>query len=218
MIVNISKSEAEIAEKFRLPREKLVTIYNGISPTVPTFDRITLEANKINLVFAGRHDRQKGLDFLITAMKQVVGLPIQLHVFGSGIRSRKPIYDTPPNVTFYGWLPRHRVAAYINAANAVIMPSRWEGFGLVAVEAMRAGRPVIASDRGALPELVINEETGIIFPMENLQALVQTLRSLDPAKLQTMGQHAASHFLKNFTADRMNTQLLDLYMSIFKRE
>ena len=216
IIVNISESEAKFAEKFGLAREKQVIIYNGISTAGPQIvDRVTLEPDKINLVFAGRHDRQKGLDFLIAAMKQVVDSPVHLHVIGSIIRARKPISgEIPPNVTFYGWLPRNRVAAYISAGDAVVMPSRWEGFGLVAVEAMRAERPVIASDRGALPELVIDGKTGIIFPMDNLPEFVQTLKSLDPTILRMLGKNALSHFLKNFTADRMNKELLDLYAAL----
>jgi glycosyltransferase involved in cell wall biosynthesis len=213
MIVNVSDSDFNIAANIGLPREKMIVVRNGISIVAPRIDSpIVWDQNKINLLFVGRHDPQKGLDLLITAMNQVVGFPVHLHVLGSGILSSGAKRNTDfPNITFYGWVPRDRVSAYIDAADAVIMPSRWEGLSLVAIEAMRMARPVIASSCDGFTGVIIDGETGILFPPDNSQAIAETLKSLDTARLRSMRPLALRHFEQNFTANRMNAQLLELY-------
>ena len=76
------------------------------------------------------------------------------------------------------------------AADAIVMPSRWEGFGFVAIEAMRQGRPGYSSDRGALPEIIANGRTGIIVDIDRSRNLVDVLRSLDRVKLRYIGAAA----------------------------
>ena len=220
MIVNISESDLEAAAKVGLPREKLTVIRNGICTEPPrNAVPILFDQSKINVLFVGRHDPQKGLDLLISAMRLLAGVPVHLHVLGSPIVSTGTGLDKlSPNVTFYGWVQRDQVSAYIGAADAVIVPSRWEGFGLVAIEAMRMARPVIASKCGGLAEIVIDGETGVLFPPDNSQAIVETLKSLDPARLRSMRPLALERFKQNFTASRMNTQLLDLYESLTRTQ
>ena len=84
--------------------------------------------------------------------------------------------------------------------DVVIMPSRWDGFGLVAIEAMRNSKPVIVSNRGALPELIKNNENGYIFDMDNLNSLILILSKLNKSDLKILGKNARKSFLKNFSA------------------
>jgi glycosyltransferase involved in cell wall biosynthesis len=216
MIINVSRAEANSAATVGLPPKKLAVILNGISSSIPQSNfAIKFEPSNINLLFAGRHDRQKGLDLLIEAMKQVLNHRIHLHIIGDSSSSHfsKENYGLP-NITTYGWVARADVSAYIHASDAVIMPSRYEGLPLVAIEALRMGRPVIASECDGLTEVVVNGETGILFPPNDIQAMVNTLKSLDYFRLENMRLHAAQQFQQNFTSDRMNSQLLDLYSTL----
>ena len=213
IIINLSKSDLDAATKFGLPREKMVIVRSGISGLVPQIKiPIVLDQRKINILFVGRHDPQKGLDLLLSAMKELVGVPIHLHVVGSAILADETGRDEVlTNVSFYGWVSRDQVSGYIAAADAVIMPSRWEGLPLTAIEAMRLSRPVIASNCGGLKDIVVDGETGILFPTNDIQAIVSALKALDPVKIRSMRSLASQRFMQDFTASRMNTELVDLY-------
>ena len=212
IIINVCRAEANDAASLGLPRKKLAVILNGISSSIPQSNiSIKFEPGKINLLFAGRDDKQKGLDLLVEAMKHVVDRPIHLHIIGNS--STKENYRLP-NITSYGWVSRADVSAYIDASDALIMPSRYEGLPLVAIEAMRKGRPVIASWCDGLAELVVDGETGILFAPNDVQAIVNALRSIDHRRLRNMRLPAAQRFQSKFTSDRMNSELLNLYSSI----
>lgn len=99
--------------------------------------------------------------------------------------------------------------------DAVIVPSRWEGFGLVVIEAMKNYKPVIVSNRGALPELIKEEQDGYIFDMENLSSLEQILKNLNKNKLKKMGENARKKFELEFTSDNMNKKIIKKYKKMF---
>jgi glycosyltransferase involved in cell wall biosynthesis len=211
-IVNISDAEARGARHWGMPEAKLVTIRNGINSDLPPSRPTQLDGSRLNLLFVGRHDPQKGLDILLYAMARLVDEPIHLHVVGEAVVSKgSKASFAQPNVSYYGWLPRSRVFDLIAGADAVVVPSRWEGFGLIAIEAMRMGKPVVASDRGALPEIVANGVTGHVVRIDDTAHIVETLRSLTRVQLERMGRAARARFLDHFTSARMNQELIALY-------
>ena len=87
------------------------------------------------------------------------------------------------------------------------MLSRWEAFGLVAVEAMKYGKAVIASDRGALPELIKNGENGFAFSMETRDSLKNVLDLLDKNQLRQMGYKAENFFQIIFRRKKCSPEL-----------
>lgn len=151
--INISNTEAAAAASYGLGGSNFSTIPNGISDLTypPTGSRNG--AGAVELLFVGRHDYQKGLDLLLDAMGHVRH-NLHLTVLGENVVNAKTS-NRPglPNVTFAGWIPREQVAERMRAADAVVVPSRWEGFGFVVIEAMRSARAVIASNRGHYPRL-----------------------------------------------------------------
>ncbi len=101
--------------------------------------------------------------------------------------------------------------------DSIVVPSRWEGFGLVVLEAMRTGKPAIVSPNGALPDLVVDGETGVIVRPLTPEALATALRSLDRARLSKMGRAAYARFVDHHTSDRMNVAIDRLYESLVDR-
>jgi len=203
IIVN-SQSEHELALRFGMPRDKLQLVNNGIAWRPPV-NRGEGDA-KLRVAFIGRHDRQKGLDVLLDTINRF-GLPnIDFHIVGAGIldgpSSGRP--GQQPNLTFHGWLDRQAIDELLAGMDAVVMPSRWEAFGLVAIEAMRAGVPVVASDRGALPDIVRDGIGGHIFDLDDPGALGRRLASLDRAALDNLRQSARARWESEFSAARMN--------------
>ncbi|MHB9024559.1 MAG: glycosyltransferase family 4 protein [Armatimonadota bacterium] len=104
-----------------------------------------------------------------------------------------------------GYLPQQELPAVMAAAEVLLMPSRYEGFGLPALEAMAVGTPVIVSDRGALPETV--GDAGLVLPLESViwRAEIPTLLNY-PDRLQAMSDNGKAHaarFPWQLTADKL---------------
>lgn len=212
VIINISHHEGFEAIKAGLPKDKLVTITNGLSPLPSTVQTAGLERGDIKLLFVGRFDRQKGFDILLDLFRKLEGLSsLHLYVAGGSVLEGQDLSDIPENVTLLGWLPGAQLASYYKAVDALIVPSRWEGFGLVAVEAMRAEKAVIASNRGALAEIVLHKKTGLIFNPDKSLELENILITLRKEDLAVYGKAGKKRFLDLYTAERLNKELTDLY-------
>ncbi|WP_138466176.1 glycosyltransferase [Poseidonocella sp. HB161398] len=117
------------------------------------------------LAAIGRFDRQKGFDLLLRAFREVPGPELRLHLIGDGPeRARlEEIAAGDPRIVFKGFA--EDVATALAGADAVAMPSRWEPYGLVALEAMAAGRPLLAApvdglcDHAAAGAIAVAEQT-----------------------------------------------------------
>lgn len=197
-IINISNYEQNQATKYGLNKNKMIMIYNGVEDKVNRSSlKLNWDGNKINLLFVGRLDRQKGLDLFLDVYEKMKLKNIHLYVIGTSILDN----NLPKNteyVTYLGWVDSKDIDEYYQACDAVIMPSRWEGFGLVAVEAMRNSKPIIASNRGALPELIKNTINGYIFDIEKDDILEEILLNVNKTELQKLGKQARQIYLKNF--------------------
>ena len=214
IIVN-SASERALALRHGIPADKMQVISNGVAAAEKGL-QATLPAPAIQLAFIGRHDRQKGLDILLDELGQPGCAQIHLHVVGRSVTSStSPLIGRAlRNVTFHGWLSRSEIATLMKQIDAVVMPSRWEAFGLVAIEAMREGVPVIASDKGGLPEIVRHGVDGLIVDIGSPGALGQVLSGLDRPLLRRLGRSARARFEAEFTAERMNREITSAYAAL----
>ncbi|MGZ4385557.1 MAG: glycosyltransferase, partial [Gaiellaceae bacterium] len=109
-----------------------------------------------------------------------------------------------------GWVDDPR--SILRSSSALVLPSRFEALPLVVLEAMQAGLPVVASDVGSVCEAVIDGETGLLVPPDDVAALVGAIRSiLDPARAATMGERGRSVAARRFTVRRMVREYELLY-------
>jgi glycosyltransferase involved in cell wall biosynthesis len=108
--------------------------------------------------------------------------------------------------------PRRDVPALMHALDAFAMPSIWEGFGLVLLEAMAAARPIVASRVATIPEVVLEGETGLLVPAGDEVALADALARLadEPALAQRLGEAGRERLRRHFSAEKMvgDTELL----------
>jgi glycosyltransferase involved in cell wall biosynthesis len=108
--------------------------------------------------------------------------------------------------------PRKDVPALMHAIDVFAMPSIWEGFGLVLLEAMAAGRPIVASRVATIPEVVVDGETGLLVPAGDPQALADALAALaeQPAVARRLGEAGRERLRRHFSLDKMvgDTELL----------
>jgi D-inositol-3-phosphate glycosyltransferase len=162
------------------------------------------------LLFVGRIEPLKGIDTLLEAIailraKQVYmclsvigGEPTENPEIISAEMARlqdiRQQYGLTDLVTFLGKRGQDTLPYYYSAAEAVVVPSHYESFGMVALEAMACGTPVVASEVGGLAFLVQDGVTGFTFPVDEAQALADRLQALlqDRDLRQRMGAQAAS--------------------------
>ena len=109
--------------------------------------------------------------------------------------------------------PRKDVPALMHAIDVFAMPSIWEGFGLVLLEAMAAGRPIVASRVATIPEVVVDGETGLLVPAGDPLALAEALARLadqPSAGRAALARLAANALRRQFSLEKMvgDTELL----------
>jgi len=214
-ILSISDHERRAAEAIGLDHAGHVSVPHGAPPAAPT-GAVALPRHLTNLLFVGRFDRQKGLDLLLETFARTDRPDLRLHIIGAPDQGGSPRLDiSDRRIALHGWVPHDRLDDWYAAADAVVMPSRWEGFGLVAIEAMRNGTPVLASDRGALPEVLGG--SGMLFEPEDAGGLAALLEGLDKEALGGMGRDAFARYEQAFRQDRAAGMMDRVYDIAFAR-
>jgi glycosyltransferase involved in cell wall biosynthesis len=104
------------------------------------------------------------------------------------------------------------------ACDLFVLASRWEGFGLVFLEAMAAGKPVVATRVSAIPEVVVDGETGLLVPPEDPQALAGAIIRLchDPSESRRLGNNGYRRVREHFTAGRLVDETLAVYWEVLE--
>lgn len=133
-------------------------------------------------------------------------------VVGGGVLSNPELVQAD-NIIYSGWVSKENMADYYLQADVLLMPSRWESFGLVAVEAQSYGLPVVASRCSSLPEVVKEGYTGFLFPIGDVDEACRILLSLDKQQLQGMKENAIDFYKNNFTSKKMIEKTFKLYRS-----
>ena len=170
------------------------------------------------LAIVGRLIPIKGHDVLFRALAAVRrDLPeLTLEVAGDGpldaeLRSTVTRLGLDDVVSFLGHV--EDVDAVFERAEVVVVPSHGEGFGMVALEAMERGRPVIASAVGGLPEIVDDGRTGLLVPSGDVDVLGAALRELagDRGRAAVMGASGRARALEAFSQERCTSRVAELY-------
>ena len=169
-------------KSFNFFKDKLVQLYHG-------YDYAEIEAAKIApnkieeryIVFVGRLEKIKGAHTLLKAMRACPN--INLKIIGTGtqeteLKEFKDIHKLY-NVTFLNKKSKQETLQIINGSDFLVCASEWyEVLGFTVVEAMALGKPVIGSNIGAIPEMVINNETGLLFDAGNDKQLAAAISLL----------------------------------------
>ncbi|MFN8632548.1 MAG: glycosyltransferase [Chloroflexota bacterium] len=166
----------------------------------------------------GRLTEQKGQRALLQTVARLLPSIPSLYLFLAGIgplreqlEAEAAALGIADRVRFLG-LRRDRATLYA-AMDAFVLPSRWEGLSLALVEAMGAGRAVVATAVGGNPEVVTDGRTGLLIPSGDADALTDALASLaaDPERRAALGEAAASEARARFSIERHVADLAALY-------
>jgi len=210
-------------------REKITTIYYGIEPAQAASNRQALRSSleigqeDIVLGIIARLVAQKGHRYLINAFAAAVkrNSRLRLLIVGSGeleqeLKKQVRQLDLQEKVVFTGY--RSDTDDLLNAMDIFSHPSLWEGFGLSVLEAMNMGKPVVASNVSALPELIEDGKTGFLVPPRDVKALSDALLKLaDNSSLRhKMGMSAQQRCRTFFSVDRMVQETRALYTEVLR--
>ncbi len=189
----IAVSEASIS-RYRLNRNvKMAVIPNGVDDRLLSMP----EGNERYILYLGRMDvHHKGIDILLEAYRRLsISLEIPL-VMAGDFRDKTQVFDLlnklpleiRQRIELTGWVDRDRKYELLKDALMVVMPSRYETQGIVALEAMASSRPIIVSD---IPELayVVEQGAGISFSSEDTDGLCEAMKSMiQSTKRRAMGE------------------------------
>jgi glycosyltransferase involved in cell wall biosynthesis len=163
--------------------------------------------------FVGRVSPEKGIDLLVEAAKRLPDIPFK--VAGNFDRLPNLTRQAPPNVEFLGQLDQAALTSFYSKARMIVAPSKWyEGLPMTIIEAMLAGRPVICSDIGGLPEIVDDSATGLLFHFDDPGDLTEKIQRLwnDPELCRKMGAAAREKAEKAYHPDAFYERLMSAHL------
>ena len=228
-VVTISRALARFVYEIEgIDPGKVIPVHYGLeSPTPDANARRTARdrlgyADDVPLVGVfGRLVRQKGIDVLLEAFASVSGQhpAARLVVIGDGPLRADLEFQThklglKDVVSFTGWIDNAR--DLMPACDLIAVPSRWEGFGLVTLEAMGYALPLVASRTSALPEIIVDGETGLLVPPENPSALAEAINTLlsGPERTRSFGRAGYERLATTFSVEKMVQATLDVYNKV----
>jgi mannosyltransferase len=187
-------------------------------------------AGRFGIAVFGRVRHQKGTDLFIQAMCRllpqfpdftavIIGAVTADHYrFASQLKSMIAAAGLSDRIRFLGERPAAEIPLWFRRVSIVVAPQRWEGFGLVPLEAMASGSAVVASRVGAAHHVVADEHTGYLVSPGDLDALVRRLEILmrDPQLTLTMGQCGRAHVANHFSIEREAGELERVYKSCWE--
>jgi D-inositol-3-phosphate glycosyltransferase len=197
--------------------------------------QLGISAKEKVVLYVGRFDKRKGIETLIRATGElrtqleqgeeidpqhlklmVVGGSDPKEADGAERRRIEDIVaelDLAANTDFVGMVGHDRLALYYTAADVCVIPSHYEPFGLVAIEAMACGTPVVASEVGGLKFTVISEETGLLVPPHDVSKFAHAIERIltDDIWARKIRKQASARVHQNFSWTGVAIQLSDLY-------
>ena len=170
-------------------------------------------------LFIGRLTKEKGAHLAFRAMKELLGKELLIVGDGPEMKNLERLVvrlGLDGQVTFLGSIPNNKLSSYYKQAFAVLMPSIWmENNPLVAFEALNAAVPIIASDQGGFPDLIVHEETGYLFTPGDVHDLARCMRKVSrPALSKKLGLAGRKRMLREYTAKKHYEEHMKVYMTL----
>ena len=226
---------------YKADASKMVVIPPGVNVSrfypIPSDEAkmyIGLQPEDRMILFVGRIEPLKGVDTLLEAMsclQMKESRPVHLAIIG-GDPSASPemmnaemarlknlceVLGLDQSVVFLGVRDQDKLSYYYSAADVVVMPSHYESFGMVALEAMACGTPVIASEVGGLAYLVRDGETGFTIPAEEPETRCERVsRLLNDRELHDSMSKRAVEYAQDYAWEKIAKQIVDVYEGLMK--
>ncbi|PIO04479.1 hypothetical protein COT48_00160, partial [Candidatus Woesearchaeota archaeon CG08_land_8_20_14_0_20_47_9] len=179
--------------------------------------------NENNLLYVGSFKKQKGVIYLLEAIPLIASKIPDIHLFVAGDGVERECLEAAVTrlkigkyVTFLGWVPNKCLQEYYDKSNILVVPSIGpESFGLIGLEAMSVGRPVVASNVGGIPEWLDNGITGYLVEPGKPEQIAEKVIKLisDRESLKRMGLNARRK-AETFDINRHVIELEKIYRRV----
>lgn len=188
-------------------KQTIVIPYGSPQPvTQPSFSR----NKKLKVLFVGGLSQRKGLSYLLDATK-LLGDKIELTIIGSRIAKCAPLDAALQTYRYIPSLPHQEILHEMDRHDVFVFPSLFEGFGLVILEAMARGIPVIATPHTAGPDVITDGEDGYIVPIRSHQSIAEKLELLaNDGDLLDSLKNAALAKAQAFSWDKYQKELITI--------
>jgi len=251
-VIAVSNSmKRDVIKLYGVNEDRVEVIYNGIDTDEykPTFDNSVLEKygidkSKTFILFVGRITRQKGIIHLVNSIKHI-DKDVQI-VLCAGMPDTDEIEVEMKNAVDIArtktkneiiWIPemvrKEDIIKLYSTAEIFVCPSVYEPFGIINLEAMACKTPVVASNVGGIPEIIVDKETGLLVPIEfseedefSLKSpekfefdLAKSINELldNPKRLKEMGKASRKRVEEVFSWKSIAEKTMDFYKKLIKR-
>lgn len=212
----------EISTLFGPELAEITVIPNGIDTDGWPFAHRRLHSGPAELLYFGRLEYEKGVHDAIAALPRIrrthpgtiltiAGDGTQLEFLREQARKHKVLKAT----NFVGRVDHSQLLEHLHRADVAVLPSHYEPFGIVALEAAAAGTPLVTSTAGGLGEAVINGVTGISYPPSNISALANAVRTVldSPAAAQQRAIAARDRLTSDFAWETVAGETAQVYLA-----
>lgn len=192
---------------------------------------LTFQPNDKLVLYVGRFDRRKGIETLVRACSKLTvcgDVDLRLLIVGGSNPTRKDgkerrriekiVEDVglSEKTVFPGLVEHRELSLYYSSADVCVVPSDYEPFGLVSLEAMACGTPVIASAVGGLKDTVISESNGLLVPPKDINAFSEAIGKVlrDSQFARYLGENGIRHVQEYFDWTRIASKLELLYKNL----
>lgn len=222
---NVSKEAAQRYIDDGLTKNaKMCFIYNGIDTNRFYLNKTKAKTDVFQWLAVGRLEQQKDYPNLFAALAQIKQ-PFMVSILGQGslladLQQQIITLNLSDRVKFLG--VRSNVEQFMNQADGFVLPSAWEGFGLVVAEALASELPVVATDCGGPAEIVgMDEQAGYVVPSKDSTALAVAMIKLMNLSLEQrliMGQYGRQRMIERFSLESIVSQWEQLYLELYSQK
>jgi glycosyltransferase involved in cell wall biosynthesis len=218
LVANSLAATQDAAGSYGIPRAKCIVQHFGLEDSFARLAPQPAAGRPLRLACPGRLDSSKGQDVLIQALPELIGrFPgLEVRFLGDGPQKEKLVelaarLGVTGACRFTGEVPHEQVLRELSQCMAAVVPSRSESFGLVNIEALSLGTPVVASNVGGIPEIIRDGTDGYLVPPGDSSAMQTRLgQLLANADLRArVGRNARDRFLSTFEAGERARQYTD---------
>ncbi len=192
VVVSNKFDQSFVAKQYNVPKTSIFLVPYGLVDSNFSFDRKnTAHVAKLTISFVGRLEEQKGVDYLSPLLSQLSRKKffnnLEFCIAGSGPQETlaKDLASRYSNVKHLGFLEFDKLCELYDRSDAVVVPSRWETFSYVTLEAQSRGTLVIAFDVSGPNEIVLDGKTGFIVPPGNIEGMVRSIEEVYDLKVST---------------------------------
>jgi glycosyltransferase involved in cell wall biosynthesis len=217
-------SKRQLTDVYRIDKEKIELIPHGVDT-----DRFhpceeqhaAVSDDKTTLLFVGRLGARKGLDLALRSLAQVDDDNLEFVIAGTGrhedyLSKLVDQFGLSEQVRFLGYVPESELSLLYSSADVFVLPSKYEGFGLVVLEAMSCGTPVIGVSAGGIPTAIGDGDAGIVVD-RSVADLANAIREASSPVWREQAHLAALERAQSMSWDHVGQSVDKLYNECLQR-